>query len=108
MPGGYGRGHRHRWWFRMTGIPGWMRYGYYPRFVPRYDSKEYEYPPDEVPPMYPPPMGYPPDMPMRQPSWSPKDELKMLEEEEQMLQEELEEIKKRMTELKKELKKEVK
>ena len=104
MPGGYGRGRRHRWWYRETGLPGWMRYGYDPRYGPRYDPREYEYAPDEILPMYQPPMGKPPYMPMRQPRWSPEDELKMLAEEEQMLVDELEEIKKRMKELKKEVK----
>jgi hypothetical protein len=104
MPGGYGRGHRHRWWYRATGMPGWMRYGYDPTYDPRYDPREYDYPPEEIPPMSPPPMGYPPYLPMRQPRWSPEDELRMLEEEEQMLGEELEEIKKRLGELRKEVK----
>jgi len=24
----WGRGYR--WWFRLTGMPGWMRFGFYP------------------------------------------------------------------------------
>lgn len=82
MVGGYGRGYRYRWWYRATGLPGWMRWG----------------------PMYPfpayPPYGVPPWYPEEIP---PEEELRMLEEERAMLEEELEEIKKRIEELKKEL-----
>lgn len=100
MPGGYGRGRRHRWWYRRTGIPGWMRFGDDPGFDQGYDPREYDYLSGEIPPLRSPPFV----PPMSQPRWTPEDELKMLEEEEQMLEDELEEIKKRIEGLRKEVK----
>ena len=26
-------GHRYRWWYRMTGVPGWMRFGFSPGWL---------------------------------------------------------------------------
>lgn len=104
MPGGYGKGRRHRWWYRKTGMPGWMTNRYGPWDDPRYEPGYDMIPPEDMPPLYPPSMGYPPYMPRREPTLSPRDELKMLEEEEQMLGEELEELKKRIVELRKEVK----
>ena len=89
MPGGYGRGNRYRWWYRATGLPGWMRFGYPPYMM--------GYPPVENPPGWP-----------IYPEMTLEDELKMLEEEKQMLEDELEAIKEKIEEIKKELKKEVK
>ncbi|HDM25257.1 MAG TPA: hypothetical protein ENG24_01510 [Thermoplasmatales archaeon] len=86
MPGGYGRGYRYRWWYRATGLPGWMRFGYPPHV------------------MWYPPVDYPGSWPMMYPEINPEEELHMLEEERQMLEEELEAIKKRIEEIKKELK----
>lgn len=28
-------GHRYRWWYRMTGLPGWMRFGFSPGWIGR-------------------------------------------------------------------------
>jgi len=28
-------GYRHRWWFRLTGLPGWMRFGFSPGWIGR-------------------------------------------------------------------------
>lgn len=28
-------GHRYRWWYRMTGLPGWMRFGFSPGWFGR-------------------------------------------------------------------------
>lgn len=33
--GGGGGGRRNRWMFKMTGLPGWMRYGFSPGWVDR-------------------------------------------------------------------------
>ena len=85
-------------------MPGWMRNRYGPWDDPRYEQGYDMIPPEEMTPLHPPSMGYPPYMPMREPSLTPKNELTMLEEEEQMLGEELEEIKKRIVELRKEVK----
>ena len=83
MVGGYGRGNRYRWWYRATGLPGWMRFGMLPPWNPWFT-----------------PWGMPPWYPEEIP---PEEELRMLEEERQMLEDELEEIKKRIDELKREL-----
>lgn len=71
MIGGYGRGNRYRWWYRTTGMPGWMRFGYLPMYNPFI------------------PMGYPPRVSMAYPTMTPEDEIRMLEEEEQVLEDEL-------------------
>jgi len=26
-------GHRYRWWYRLTGLPGWMRFGFSPGWI---------------------------------------------------------------------------
>jgi len=26
-------GHRYRWWYRLTGLPGWMRFGFSPGWL---------------------------------------------------------------------------
>ena len=106
MPGGYGRGNRHRYWYRRTGMPGWMRFEHDPRYDPR--GYDYPPPPEEMPPTEPVPMGYPPGRPMPYQRWTPEDELRMLEEEESMLEDGLKAIKDRIEELKKETKKETK
>jgi hypothetical protein len=28
-------GHRYRWWYRLTGLPGWMRFGFSPGWAGR-------------------------------------------------------------------------
>jgi len=75
----WGRGYR--WWFRLTGLPGWMRFGFY------------------SPWMY----TRGPAPPYAEPSLPPEEELRMLEEEKQMLEDQLEEIKARIEELKRKL-----
>jgi len=75
----WGRGYR--WWFRLTGLPGWMRFGYYPPWVYA--------------------RGFAP--PYVEPTLSPEDELRMLEEEKQILEDQLEEIKARIEELRRKL-----
>lgn len=27
--------YRHRWWFHLTGLPGWMRFGFFPGWMGR-------------------------------------------------------------------------
>ena len=81
MVGGYGRGNRHRWWYRATGLPGWMR--------------------DDYSPVGHPLTGYPP---VSYPKPSAEEELRLLEEERNMLENELREIEKRIEEVRKELK----
>ena len=71
--GGWGRGWR--WWWRITGLPGWMRWGY----------------PSWHPPYFPDP-AY---------RLSKEEEIEYLEEMKRELEAELEEIKKRIEELKK-------
>lgn len=96
MVGGYGRGHRHRNWYFATGVPGYGRgrgchWGYPPEMLY----------PELVPDEWILSGPIPPEL-------SPREELRMLEEEEGILSEELEEIRKRLEELRKEQQKEVK
>jgi hypothetical protein len=96
MVGGHGRGRKHRNWYYATGVPGYGRGRgcYWPG------------PPELI---YPEPSpggwvlwgGIPPEL-------SPREELRMLEEEEEDLTDELEEVRTRLEELRKELDKEVK
>ncbi len=69
----WGRGWR--WWFRATGLPGWLRFGWMPW------------------------MGW------GMYGFRAEDELRMLEEIKSELEAELEDVKKRIEELKKELEK---
>ncbi len=96
MVGGYGRGRRNRNRYFATGIPGYGR-----RRGCRLSD-----PPELV---YPEPM--PEEWLLRDqisPELSPREELRMLEEEEETLSEELEDVRKRLEELRKEKEKEVK
>ncbi len=69
MPWGWGW----RWWFWATGMPGWMRWAYFPAFAPSWWA------------------------------YRPEDELEILEEIKKELEAELEDIKRRIEELKKEI-----
>ncbi len=77
MPGWGGRGWR--WWYRTTGVPGWMRCRWW-----RTPWTPWDFPP------YSPP-------------FRPEDELEMLEAMREDLEAELEDIKKRIEELRREL-----
>ncbi|MGQ4832594.1 MAG: DUF5320 domain-containing protein [Candidatus Asgardarchaeia archaeon] len=118
---GWGRGRGYRWRFRMTGIPGWLAYGYSPGWVgvtptglPPFaqwliDTNQmnnflqylqqtfprYLYGSPYATPMSTvPPLG-------TLPALSPENELKLLEEQKAFLEQQLQELKKRLDELKK-------
>ena len=78
---GWGRGRGHRWWYYLTGLPGWARAGW---FYPRYP----------YPPSYPAAPYYPP--------MSSEDELELLKEQAEFLKREMEAVEKRMEELSRE------
>lgn len=100
MPGGY------RWMYQMTGLPGWMRFGYSPGWggmppgaqflmqsglMPQFWSWMQSRMPSPVWPMSPF-MAYPPGMPVEQ-------EAELLKGQAQMLERQLEAIRKRIEEL---------
>jgi hypothetical protein len=96
MVGGHGRGHRYRNWYFATGVPGYGR------------GRGCHWP-------HPPEVLYPEPIPeewilrgLTPPELSPREELRMLEEEKEILSEELEEVRKRLEELRKEQQEEVK
>jgi len=106
-------GNRYRWMYYMTGMPGWLRFGFSPGWIGRsptglppaaqYLSQTGQAPQFmnylqqqmPVPPMQPTYSGMPtaPAMPKEQ-------EISMLEQQAKNLEIQLEEIKKRMKELK--------
>lgn len=92
MPGGYGRGNRYRWIYRMTGLPRWAR-GPFPFIRPAF-------PPEMI---YPYP--YAGMVPYGYPEITEEEELAMLEEELAQLEEEREYLTQEIEELKKEIEK---
>ncbi|MEW6374515.1 MAG: hypothetical protein AB1502_01815 [Thermodesulfobacteriota bacterium] len=115
---------RYRWWYRMTGLPGWMRFGFSPGWAGRgpyglgpgayylmhglwpTPQMNYAWRRGDVP--FPQPSGFPmPGFPTPYDPWgatkvAPEQELEILKGEAEMLEEELERIKKRIDELEKE------
>jgi len=106
---GFGRGRGNRWMFRMTGLPGWMRFGYSPGWIgvsptglppgaqwmiqtgqlPNFMAYMQTQYPQSVTPYTVPNMS----------SVTPFDERQFLEQQMRMLQQQLEAIKKRISEL---------
>lgn len=85
-------GHRHRWWYRLTGLPGWMRFGFSPGWVGRSFLG------------FPMP-GFPtPYDPYGAAQITPEQELDMLKGQSEVLEDELDGIRKRITELEEEKK----
>jgi len=119
-------GHRHRWWYRLTGLPGWMRFGFSPGWVGRspyglgpaaqylmYGSWPTPQMNDlwqsgQVPYAYPggfPMPGFPtPYDPYGTAQITPEQELDMLKGQSEVLEDELDGIRKRITELEEEKK----
>jgi len=100
-----GRGYR--WMFRLTGLPGWMRFGFSPGWGTIPPGAQYLIQTGQLPRFYayltsgigrgyyPAPYPVPPEYPMEK-----EQEREMLEEEMKFLEERLEQIKKRLEELK--------
>jgi hypothetical protein len=116
-------GHRYRWWYRMTGLPGWMRFGFSPGWLGRSPyglgpaaqylmygtwptpQMNYYMPAGQVPPVvppnyYPPAPGFPaPYAPYGAAPIAPEQELDMLKGQAEILEDELDGIKKRIEEI---------
>ena len=123
-----GRGRRHRWMFNLTGLPGWMRFGFSPGWVGRSPTglpptaqwlissglmpqfQEYLQSmlqsqgglPGSIPPVgQPPDMSETPNMPFTPFTQviSKEQEIQMLEQQMDFLRQQLERIQKRLKEL---------
>lgn len=81
--GGAGRGRGWRHWYHATGLPGWVRFGYGPRWG------------------FPQPEAYPPSLPYGA-SPTPEQEIEYLRGEAEWLGERLEVITRRIEELEQE------
>ncbi len=113
--------HRYRWWFRLTGLPGWMRFGFSPGWLGRSPmglgpaaqylltgswptpQMNYFWQTGQIPyssaPGFPKP-GFPtPYDPWGAMSLNEEEELELLKTQAQELENELEAIEKRIQEL---------
>ncbi|MBS3818892.1 DUF5320 domain-containing protein [bacterium] len=119
---------RYRWLYHMTGLPGWMRFGYSPGWVGRSPSgmgpcaqymmsgswptpqMNYAWQQGQIPPQ--PMAGFPqPGFPTPYDPWgatplTPEQELDMLKAQAEQYEDELSAIEKRIEELENEIKKE--
>ncbi len=122
---GWGRGRGYRWRFWMTGVPGWLAYGFSPGWVgvtptglPPFaqwliDTNQLSNFLQYLRQTFPqylststytmPPTGVPisPVSPYSMPALPPEEELKVLEEQKKFLEQQLQELKKRLDELRK-------
>ncbi len=87
-------GYRHRYMFYMTGLPGWMRFGFSPGWGGLPPMAGYLQQTGQLP--Y---MGYMQQMPMQ---ISKEQEIEMLEQQADMLEQQIDAIRKRIKELKEE------
>jgi hypothetical protein len=112
-------GHGHRNMYYLTGLPGWMRFGFSPGWVGRSPyglgpaaqylmygtwptpQMNYFMQPGVQPGYYAPGFGYPPYEPYGAPM-TPEQELDMLKGQAEILEDELDGIKKRIEEIEKE------
>lgn len=90
-------GYRHRYMFYMTGLPGWIRFGFSPGWGGLPPMAQYLQQTGQLPQF----MSYMQQMPM--PMQMPKEqEMEMLEQQADMLEQQIEAIRKRIKELKEE------
>ena len=114
---GGGRGRRHRWMYQMTGLPGWIRFGFSPGWVgrspsglpptaqwimqsgqlPQFQSYLQTLPKTEVDLT-----KVPHPMTSLMPEMSKDQEKKMLEEQKSFLEQQLKDIRKRLGKIKEE------
>jgi len=104
-------GNRHRNMYYMTGLPGWMRFGYSPGWIGRsptgmppgaqYITQTGQMPQFASWMQQQAPAAGAPVTPMGMPTMPKEQEISMLESQAQMLGDQLEQIKKRLEELKK-------
>ncbi len=124
-----GRGNRHRWMYKMTGLPGWIRFGFSPGWADRSptglppaaqwimqtgqmdDFLSYlqtaqpvppAQPPGTVPPPQPPGTAPPPQPPTQTipgMMMPPEQEKQILEQQLKFLEEQIKNVRKRLAEL---------
>jgi len=91
MPRGY------RWMFWLTGLPGWMRFGFSPGWGALPPAAQYLMSTGQLPQF----MSFlQPYSPVSAPSMRAEDELRILKERAEILERELREIRRRIEELK--------
>ncbi len=108
-------GHGHRYMYYMTGLPGWMRFGFSPGWGGFPPAAQYlqqtgqlpqfmSYLQQQMPMMPAMPTSMPQQVPTMQqmstPQMTKEQELSMLEQQANMLEQQIEAIRKRMEELK--------
>lgn len=108
-------GHGHRYMYYMTGLPGWMRFGFSPGWGGLPPAAQYlqqtgqlpqftSYLQQQMPMMPAMPTSMPQQVPTMQqmstPQMTKEQELSMLEQQANMLEQQIEVIRKRMEELK--------
>ena len=108
-------GHGHRYMYYMTGLPGWMRFGFSPGWGGLPPAAQYLQQTGQLPqvmsylqqqmPMMPAmstsmPQQVPTMRQMSTPQMTEEQELSMLEQQANMLEQQIEAIRKRMEELK--------
>ena len=116
-----GRGNRHRWMYKMTGLPGWIRFGFSPGWTGRsptglppaaqwimqtgqmdnflsYLQETQPVPPSQPPGTIPPP-SQTPTQPIPGMKIQPELEKQILEQQLKFLEEQLKNIRKRLAEL---------
>lgn len=103
-------GHRHRYMYYATGLPGWMRFGFGPGWIGRSPTglpptAQYLMQTGQLPQV----MSYfqqqtpaPLQAPMQIPEITKEQEVQILENQAKILEKQLEQIKKRLDEVKKE------
>jgi len=103
-------GHRHRYMYYMTGLPGWMRFGFSPGWIDRSPTglppaAQYLTDTGQLPQFtsYMGQAAAAPTMPAGMPPVAPQlpkeQEVAMLESQAKMLEQQLEQIRKRLEEL---------
>jgi len=90
-------GYRHRYMFYMTGLPGWIRFGFSPGWGGLPPTAQYLQQTGQSPQF----MNYMQQMPMPI-QMSKEQEIEMLEQQAEILEQQIEAIRKRMKELKEE------
>lgn len=111
--GGFGRGRGWRWMYRLTGLPGWMRFGFSPGWLGRSPTglgpaatflMTGQWPTPQMQAWWNAMGGYyqpapPTGAANLSPNLSPQEELQMLKEQAKALQEELDAVLQRIKEL---------
>ncbi|HEC79462.1 MAG TPA: hypothetical protein ENI34_10055 [candidate division WOR-3 bacterium] len=98
--------HRYRWWFRLTGLPGWLRMGFSPGWFgynPYQPAVNQFFPQPAPQPVQNTPPFYPDYAPYGAAPITPEQELNILKGQAEVLEDELQGIRNEIKELEKEL-----